>query len=178
MSHQYIFTKHIFSVPNYQSNLLDIINTYKINDGKGELNELYDLLLDETVHPKIFSNNDEHPLFQAFKLFSQIIYDFYQNGGGNKERWKISKDFRKFLKKSLNLKQITIIEMTDLQQRFSDILSTIGRGCNFGKVQNTYLCDFHIINMSIDLTYYISKRYFPKHKVFLKEKINSNLKHF
>jgi len=90
----------------------------------------------------------------------------------------ISKEFKKLIRQSAQLNQISSKEMFSLQFRLSNVLSTVGVGRNFGTVISPYYCDLYIIQTSIDFTYLLGKIYFPDHHSLKKLQVQQKIMDF
>lgn len=171
------YTTHICSL-DYRTHksgcLIEFLKDHCLWHEKGELASMLSWIQDGMYHPKF----KDTPLIEAFSLVNNMVYDYYQNGGGNSYRWAISKDFQKNLNKCIKLDYISWKEKTSLVFRLQDVHPHIGRGRSFGIVQNNLACKHALELLLIDTLYYVGRTIFPNENVYIQEKTKEKLIHF
>jgi hypothetical protein len=122
---------------------------------KHPLNELA-LKIEKTI-PR--TGASDIPAANPYRLISTAYHDCYHNGGGNADRWTITKDFKKAIRAAKFDREV----IKSLEQRLSNVFSQMCKGRRFGFPQYGYEKQwmFNLEILFTDVVYYCSEKMFP-----------------
>lgn len=120
-------------------------------------------------------NSDDKPLISCFNLASNMLYDFYNNGGGNNSQWTISKKIDRLLNKAITAKHINSDIKYSIKKRLSNIFEYTGKGRNFSRPNNELYCRYKLEQFYVDIVYYCGLVYCPDSSVYQKAKLQKKI---
>lgn len=106
------------------------------------------------------SGSADNPMVNAHRLAMNMLYDMYNNGGGNACRWSITKEFKQSIRKA----KLDRLVIKSLEKRLSEVFKYVCRGRNFGWPQDGQeaLLRYKIECFATDVIYYAAEKEFPE----------------